>query len=186
VPQTLAIIREPKLGTEPNTIPLDTKEGALNLNFNDTKRPGAYLFALTWQKRDGDPVAAPSVKPEYVASVFNIDAAKEGDLRRTNADEFKSTAKGAELHSVEDLGWLESLKQKQTDLSSGRWIYLLILLVLIFEQAMAVRLSYHTQPETLEALAPSAAAAFAHGTPPPIATEADEATVSADEVSSTT
>jgi hypothetical protein len=186
VPQTLAIIREPKLGTEPNTIPLDTKEGALNLNFNDTKRPGAYLFTLTWQKRDGDPVAAPSVKPEYVASVFNIDAAKEGDLRRTNADEFKSTAKGAELHSVEDLGWLESLKQKQTDLSSGRWIYLLILLVLIFEQAMAVRLSYHTQPETLEAFAPSAAAAFAHGTPPPIATEADEATVSADEVSSTT
>jgi hypothetical protein len=186
VPQTLAIIREPKLGAEPNTIPLDTKEGALSLNFNDTKRPGAYLFTLIWQKRDGDPVAAPSEKPEYVAAVFNIDAAREGDLRRTNADEFKSTAKGAELHSVEDLGWLESLKQKQTDLSSGRWIYLLILLVLIFEQAMAVRLSYHTQPETLEAFAPSAAAAFARGTPPPTPTEAGEATVSADEVSSTT
>ena len=110
----------------------------MNLNFNNAKRPGDYLFTLTWQKRDGDPIAAPSEKPEYMAAVFNIDSAREGDLRRTNADEFKSTAKGAELHSVEDLSWLEGLKQKQTDLSSGRWIYLLILLVLIFEQAMAV------------------------------------------------
>jgi hypothetical protein len=185
-PQNLSIIREPKLGMEPNAIPLDTKDGALSLNFKDTKRPGAYLFSLTWQKRDGDPAAAPSEKPEYLAEVFNIDTVREGDLRRTNADEFKSTAKGAELHSVEDSLWLEGLKQKQTDLSSGRWIYLLILLVLIFEQAMAVRLSYHAQPETLEAFAPSAAAAFAHGTPRPTPTEAGEAAATAEEVSSTT
>ena len=52
-------------------------------------------------------------------------------------------------------------------MSSGRWIYLVILLVLILEQAMAVRLSYHTRPEDLDAFAPSAAAVFSHGTPPP-------------------
>ena len=70
------------------------------------------------------------------------------------------------MHSIDDTGWLDTLKQKQTDLSSGRWIYLVILLVLICEQAMAVRLSHHQRPEDLEAFAPSAAAAFAHGTPP--------------------
>jgi hypothetical protein len=54
-------------------------------------------------------------------------------------------------------------------MSSGRWIYLVIVLVLILEQAMAVRLSYHTRPEDLDAFAPSAAAVFSHGTPPPAA-----------------
>lgn len=180
-PQSLSIIREPKVGVEANSLPLDTKDGALKLNFSDTKRPGAYLFTLSWQRREGDPASAPAEKPEYLAEVFNIDTAREGDLRRTNSDEFKSTAKGAELHSVEDLGWLESLKQKQTDLSSGRWIYLLILLTLLFEQAVAVRLSYHAQPETLEAYAPSAAAAFSHSTPPPLPAEEGEAVAAAGE-----
>jgi hypothetical protein len=59
-------------------------------------------------------------------------------------------------------------------------------LVLIFEQAMAVRLSYHTHPENLEAFAPSAAAVFAHGTPPPITAEADEVSAPADAGSSAT
>jgi hypothetical protein len=168
VPQTLAVIREPKAGVDPNKLALDTKDGALRMNFTDNTRPGAYLFSMIWQKRDGDPASAPAEKPEFLAETFNVDSAREGDLRRTNADEFKSTAKGAEVHSVEDVEWLESLKQKQTDLSSGRWIYLFILLVLIFEQAMAVRLSYHTRSENLEAFAPSAAAAFARGTPPAV------------------
>ena len=175
VPQTLALIREPKLGVEQNKTALETKDGALQLNFKDTRRVGAYLFTLTWQKREGDVASAPSEKPEYLAETFNIDAEREGDLRRTNADEFKSTAKGAELHSIDDLTWLESLKQKQTDLSSGRWIYLVILLTLIFEQAMAVRLSYHTQSDSLESFAPSAAAAFSHGTRPVVSEGSEEA-----------
>ena len=61
---------------------------------------------------------------------------------------------------------IDALKQKPTDMSSGRWLYLVILLVLIAEQAWAVRISYHTKPEDLEVHAPSAAAAFAHHTPP--------------------
>jgi hypothetical protein len=151
--------------------PLDTKDGALRLNFTD-KNPGAYLFTLTWQKRDGDPPGAPAEKPEYIATVFNIDAAREGALSRAKGNDLADQAKGAEVHSFDDSGWLDTLKQKQTDLSSGRWIYLVILLVLILEQAMAVRLSHHSRPEDLEAFAPSAAAAFAHGTPPPVSAEA--------------
>jgi hypothetical protein len=101
-----------------------------------------------------------------MAVAFNIDAQREGDLRRVHRDDLTQQAPGAEVHSPDDPTWLEGLKQKQTDLSSNRWIYLIILLVLIAEQAMAVRLSYHTRPEDLELLAPSAASAYTHGAPP--------------------
>ena len=40
---------------------------------------------------------------------------------------------------------------------------------------MAVRLSYHTRPEDLELHAPSAASAFARGTPPAPTVEAEAA-----------
>ena len=35
------------------------------------------------------------------------------------------------------------LKERRADLSESPWLYLLLLLVLLAEQAMAVRLSYH-------------------------------------------
>ncbi len=161
-------------------LPLDTKDGALRLNFSDS-RPGVYMFTLTWQKRDSDPPSAPSEKPEYFATVLNIDAAREGALQRAKGSDLADQAKGAEVHSFDDTAWLDTLKQKQTDLSSGRWIYLVIMLILILEQAMAVRLSHHSRPEDLEAFAPSAAAAFAHGTaPPPVMAEAAVASAGAE------
>jgi hypothetical protein len=160
VTQVAPILRDPPKGKEPFPLPLESTAGD-RLNFTQTNRPGAYLFTLTWKKREGEP--GPDTKPEYLAAVFNIDTAMEGDLRRSNGDDLKTIAKGAEVHSPDDSTWLDTLKQKQTDLSSGRWIYLVILLVLIAEQAMAVRLSHHGRPEDLEAFAPSAAAAFARG-----------------------
>jgi aerotolerance regulator-like protein len=143
---------------------LTTSSNALELSFRDT-RPGAYIFTL--QPTPGDDQKAKP--PEFLATIFNIDTAREGPLQRAKGTDLDDQAKGAEIHSSDDTGWLDTLKQKQTDLSSGRWIYLLILLVLVCEQAMAVRLSHHQRPEDLEAFAPSAAAAFAHGTPPPAA-----------------
>jgi len=166
--QKLPPLVDPKQGQPAKTIPLDSKDGALRLNFSDSKRPGVYIFGLTWQKRTGDPVNAPSTKPEYLAAVFNFDTEHEGDLKRANTDDFSKTAKGAEeIHSLEDDGWLGVLEQKPTDMSSGRWIYLLLLVILIFEQAMAVRLSYHHKNDELEAFAPSAAAAMAGRTAVP-------------------
>ncbi len=160
--QRLTAVRDPVAGQPPRTIPLDLKDGSLQLNFADTKRAGAYFFNLTWNKRDGDPVNAPPTKPEFIAAVFNYDTELEGDLKRANTDDLKNVAKGTEdVHSPEDDSWLTVLEQRPSDLSSGRWLYLLILLVLIFEQAMAVRLSYHNRPDELEAFAPSAAAAMA-------------------------
>ncbi|MFO0822358.1 MAG: BatA domain-containing protein [Gemmataceae bacterium] len=159
--QRLPPIRDPVAGQAAKTVALDSKENALHLGFSDTKRPGAYLFTLTWQKRAGDPANAPSTKPEYFAAVVNYDTELEGNLKRANTEDFTHVAKGAEeIHSLEDDSWLGVLEQRPTDMSSGRWIYMLILFVLIFEQAMAVRLSYHNRPDELEAFAPSAAAAM--------------------------
>jgi Aerotolerance regulator N-terminal len=173
--QKADLVREPLAKEEPKVFALDTKDGALRLNFPETKRPGVYVFTLTWQKRDGDPASAPSTKPEYLAVAINPDSEREGDLRRTNSDDFTTTAHGAELHTpAED--YERTFEQRPTDLSSGRWIYLVILLVLIFEQAMAVRLSYHRQPEDLAAFAPSAAAAMAGRTvAPPTESESESA-----------
>jgi hypothetical protein len=158
--QNAPMIREPVLGQTQKTFPLDTKEGSLRLNFPDTKRPGVYLFTLTWQKRESDPPGAPATKPEYMAAVFNPDTEREGNLRRANTDNFTSAARGAELHTPDE-DYERTFEQRPTDMSSGKWIYLLILLILIFEQALAVRLSYHTKTDDLAAFAPSAAAAMA-------------------------
>ena len=73
---------------------LVTNSGALQLNFSDTK-PGAYIFTLSPTQGDGQP-AKP---PEYVATVFNIDTAREGALQRAKGNDLADQAKGAEVHS---------------------------------------------------------------------------------------
>jgi hypothetical protein len=149
----------------PKEHPLDyrQKENTLTLRFDDTRRPGVYLLNLTMTRSATD--ATPG-NPDYLALAYNVDAQREGDLRRVHRDDLAQQAPGAALHSPDDPGWLDELKQKQSDLSSNRWIYLIILLILLAEGAMAVRLSYHTRPEDLELLAPSAASAYTHGAPP--------------------
>ncbi|QJW93531.1 BatA domain-containing protein [Frigoriglobus tundricola] len=158
----------PPAGTPPDAPPPPFK-----LKFSDTKVPGAYLFTLTRKKAEG-PIGAPDPlgTSDFVGAAFNVDALNEGDLRRANTDDVAGQTGKVPLHNAEDLGWIDDLKQKPSDLSSGRWLYLLILLVLVAEQAWAVRTSYHSRPEDLEALAPSAAAAYTHHTPPtPVAGE---------------
>ena len=149
----------------PKELPLDyrQKENTLTLRHDDTRRPGVYFFNLTMTKSATD--ASPG-NPDFLALAYNVDALREGDLRRVHRDDVAQQAPGAAVHSPDDPGWLDELKQKQSDLSSNRWVYLIILLILLAEGAMAVRLSYHTRPEDLELLAPSAASAYTHGAPP--------------------
>jgi hypothetical protein len=150
----------------------DAPEPPLKLTYGDTATPGVYLFTLTRKKRAAGPAGAAAGTPDplgdldFVAAPFNIDALDEGDLRRATTDDLANYTNKAPLHNTEDLNWLDDLKQKPTDMSSRRWLYLLILLALVAEQAWAVRMSYHTRPEDLDALAPSAAAAFAHHSAP--------------------
>ena len=144
--------------------PPDAPRRPFQLVYSDAKIPGAYVFSLTRLRGDRDPPGTPAEQPDYALATFNVDAAREGDLRRANTDDLATVTNKAPLHNNEDLSWIDDFKQKPTDMSSRRWLYLLILLILIAEQAWAVRISYHTKPEDLDALAPSAAAAFAHHT----------------------
>lgn len=152
-------------GTNPDPAPVvDLKEQAmtadgeyLDLKFADTANPGAYLFTFTNLKPHG--AATTGETPEYRAAAANIDAVREGDLRRVGRDDVAQIAPAAGVHSPDDGGWLDELKNKKTDLSEAGWLFLVFLLVLIVEQAMAVRLSYHATPAELDSTAPSAAAA---------------------------
>src|SRR5262249_2147917 len=40
------LIREPAVGKKPNSLTLGTKDGAMVMDFTDTRRPGAYLFTM--------------------------------------------------------------------------------------------------------------------------------------------
>jgi hypothetical protein len=150
--------------------PLPASGGNLNFSFNEAKEPGAYFFTFT---NLGGANGA-TEKPEFMPYVFNIDTRREGDLRRVNRDDLAQQAPNVPVHSPDDTTWVSALKQRRDDFSTRHWIYLLIMLVLIAEQAMAVRLSFHTRPEDVETHAPSAAAAYAHGAPPAIVADAAE------------
>jgi hypothetical protein len=153
------IIRE-----ELGELTLSTEQGQLKLETTE-KRPGALLFTLTRLRQEGDPASEPAEKPEYVTAIFNIDSQREGDLARARGTDLAELARGSQIHAAADVDWLNTLKQKPTDLSSGRWLYLLILLILLLEQAMAVRLSYHSRPDDVALHAPSAAAVYTRGAP---------------------
>ena len=85
--------------------------------------------------------AAPA-RTDQVSYAFNVDTAAEGNLQRATRDDIESAAPGAKLHSPGS-GLADILKERRSDLSESPWLFLLLLLVLIAEQAMAVRLSYH-------------------------------------------
>ena len=140
--------------------PLEVRDNQLYLNYTNTAKPGVYIFGFE-QKRPNptNPTERISV-PEFRIVPVNIDTAREGDLRRAASDDVTANAVGSDIHSPDDKSWIEKLKNKKTDLSELGWVFLLFFVVLLLEQAMAVRLSYHAKPETLSAQAPSAAAAM--------------------------
>jgi hypothetical protein len=123
----------------------------LRFSFSDARVPGVYEFLLT---RKDDP--APDAKPvpakaadgdrkaqDVFAYAFNVDAAAEGNLQRVTRDELSAAAPNCPLHTPGS-GWADTVvKQKKSDLSESVWLYLVFLLVLVIEQAMAVRLSHH-------------------------------------------
>lgn len=108
--------------------------------FNEARKPGVYRFEFA-------PQAATDSKgtvgrAESQAFAFNVDTLAEGDLRRATRDDIEAAAPGADLHTPGS-GLAELLKERPSDFSEWPLIFLIILLVLVLEQAMAVRLSYH-------------------------------------------
>lgn len=108
----------------------------LSFVFTDTKKPGVYVFEFPQQGSD-------TGAADYQAIAVNIDAAAESDLRRMDREELLGEIPGARLFRTGgDL--TKVISNRPSDFSELPWIYLVFLLVLLAEQAMAVRLSFHT------------------------------------------
>ena len=107
--------------------------------FNEARKPGLYLFEL---ERRGDELApGTATRSEQRAFVFNVDP-RESDLRRAPREELDHLGPAVHLRNPGS-GWAAELANRQNDLSESPWFYLGFLLLLIAEQALAVRLSYN-------------------------------------------
>ena len=142
----------PGAANDPNPAPrIDLKEQAMTaeadrlvLNFADAKTPGAYLFSLTGLKPQAANSPEGGEAPEYRGFAVNLDAAREGDLRRAARDDVVLTARGAQLHSADDPEWAKALRNKKGDLSESLWLVLLLGGLLLAEQYMSMKLSFNS------------------------------------------
>jgi hypothetical protein len=122
---------------------LPTENNLLKLAYSDTRRPGVYTINF-FPNVEG--VEEPA--PESLAYAFNVDASGESDLKRAARDKLErnKTAGDARTGKIALMALGDSFdrfKDKQPDASESPWLYLLFLVVLIVEQAMAVHLSFH-------------------------------------------
>jgi hypothetical protein len=106
----------------------------LTFVFDRANRPGVYHFDLNLRADMG---AEP--KTETRAMAFNVDTRNESDLRRVSRDELEKVGR---VHTP-GAGSFNDLIDRQSDLSESAWLYLLFLVVLVAEQALAVHLSFH-------------------------------------------
>jgi hypothetical protein len=124
--------------------------------FRDARKPGMYVLHVY-------PKAEPGArsKPETIAVAYNVDTAAESDLKRAPGDALlsgggdQSGSKSGNRVLTDPNGQLVDKEQK-TDLSENPWFYIVFLLVLVIEQALAVHLSFHLKGN--EAQLPAAAA----------------------------
>jgi hypothetical protein len=139
---------------------LPMKDNVLTLDFTDSQEPGVYTFEFYPNSKD----AAPG-QTEIRSFAFNLDSAKESDLRRAARDKLEPTrardsrAGTILLRSPGDT--YEAYKNKMPDASESPWLYLFFLVILIVEQALAVHLSFHLKGNEAApaAASPQAAAA---------------------------
>jgi hypothetical protein len=125
------------------------KDGELVFGFIQNKKSGMDGIILYPR---GDPVPPPETK----AYVFNVDTEAESDLRRAAKDKLERNPSGG----AQDQGkvklvigsdrlfkqgtTLEEIQsERKSDWSEEPWFYLLFIVILIIEQALAVHLSFH-------------------------------------------
>jgi len=162
----LAPMTEPAAGTM-EAIKVKETEGdksierdQLVVRDKDTAKPGVHLYEFKQLVKGAnatDPTTEISV---YKATAVNIDARREGNLQRVTTDDVGQIAPKVPFHSPEDTDWVEGLKNKKTDISELGYIFAILFLLLVLEQAMSVRLSYHTSGDALAEASPTAAAAM--------------------------
>lgn len=131
--------------------PGKTEGGKTTFTFADAKEPGVYVLEFKQRAKDGV-----EAKREQIGYAFNVDTAAESNLARNDRAALMDKVKGAQFYTLASDNWTE-LEQRQRDLSEGPWLFLLFLLILVLEQAMAVRLSHHLQGSQNTAPLPVAA-----------------------------
>jgi hypothetical protein len=131
---------------------------------NAPKKPGVYTFEFY-------PIAEPGTKEtaEVQAYAFNIDSQAESDLSRAPKEALvrKATvgaglAGGGKVALRSPGDSFEDFKDPPPELSNMVWLFVLIGLVFVVEQALAVHLSFHlkeSEAAVMSAPAPRAAAA---------------------------
>jgi hypothetical protein len=117
--------------------------GRVVFPFQDAREPGMYRFDLIPKSEGGE-----SARLESIAYAFNVDTIAEGDLRRASRDDLAAAAPGMNLHAPGS-GLATLLKDRQSDLSESPWFFLVLLLTLVAEQALAVHLSFHSRDHAL-------------------------------------
>jgi uncharacterized membrane protein len=123
------------------------KGGSYSMTAQDGKNePGVYVYRFAEKRGEpGKAAVEGATRPDYRVLPYNVDALAEANLARANSDDITQIAAKAPLHTASDSD--DSLKTallaRKRDLSENPWIYFVMLLVLILEQAMAVRLSFH-------------------------------------------
>jgi hypothetical protein len=143
---------------------MQQKDNRLTLHFSESRRPGVYTFEFAPRAKEGDS----AVLPETRSYAFNIDAARESDLRRAPREKLeRTTAKDSRSGTIALRAPGDSFdvyRNRQPDASESPWLYLVFLLILIAEQAMAVHLSFHLKGSEAAPATPGAAAARTEST----------------------
>ena len=127
----------------------EASKGQLIFEFPNNHRPGLYIATVRPDDSDTKPPVA------YLGRVFNVDTAKEGSLERVGRDEIDRNVIGDYKEQIQFEGpgvSDSSLVTRMSDFSESPWLFLIFLLVLVVEQALAVHLSFHLKGNEGEVL----------------------------------
>jgi hypothetical protein len=111
--------------------------GKLQFEFADARKPGVYVLEFVSRTEEGG-----AGKREQRGFAFNIDTDAESNLLRVDRNLLLEKVKDSKFYMLGSTDFSE-LEQRQRDLSEGPWLFLLFLIILVLEQALAVHLSYH-------------------------------------------
>jgi Aerotolerance regulator N-terminal len=134
------------------TSPLpDVGGGKIKFAMTKNNDPGLYISELFDDNGGDKPIAR-------FAHVFNVDTTREGALQRVSSDDLDRNLVGkAPKDRIRVTGANapgQLLVPKKDDFSESPWLFLILLLVLVAEQALAVHLSFHLK-NTENELAPA-------------------------------
>ncbi|MBI1831553.1 MAG: BatA domain-containing protein [Planctomycetes bacterium] len=155
--------KKPEVGKAAQDVPhgdetIEASSGAFTFQLAKHREPGLYVSEIF------DP-GNPNKALGSFAHAFNVNTEREGKLQRMGSE-----VESALIDAAKDIGSDDALKfvgptapeetlvPKVQDLSESPWLFLLLLLALIAEQALAVHLSFHlkqTEEQMAAAGAPS-------------------------------